>query len=350
MKLLALILALLTVVSCTTPSKPVSQLSSLDIVRINELFRIQKKVAKDVWPGFENAEFRFVVIERTNQFAINVNPLPDYYTPTSLPKSVVQEITSVAKTEVFRDAFGNKQPDAPAVLYNAYSKEMTGMHFKHSIYFVKSLDEYHRSGDKQTTEEWIHISFHELFHTYQDQFVNYDSALMKEITTPIKREIAKDDEHRKLVKKEVELLGQAACSASMTKTKANLKKALQLRSKRWAFLEKKYAFKPLQWERYDAWAEGTADYVELHLMSKFAFYQDDTLLKSDPFFDGFKEYKKEIQQAWCELISSNKKQSYWYSLGFAYALILDKLMPDWKTKKLDSKLFFDAYFKELKVL
>ncbi len=48
------------------------QISTADINRINEIFRIQSIAAKNVWPGFENADFKFVLIGQNYQWAVNV--------------------------------------------------------------------------------------------------------------------------------------------------------------------------------------------------------------------------------------------------------------------------------------
>lgn len=326
------------------------RLQSLDINRVNEIFRIQSIAAKDIWPGFEKAKFRFILVGQKYQWAVNVDPMPSYYKALPIPESLNKEITSLGVTEKYRDEFGIKQSDAPEILYNSYSKEMTDLHFKHSIYLVKTLDEYHRMGDKQDVEEWVHISLHELFHTFQDQYINYTPELLKAIIIPLKKSITKDAEHTELLKPEVELLAKAACSESLKEIKMHLKTALQLRQKRWAFIEKKYSLKPERWERFDSWAEGTAHYVEHMIMSKMSLYKNDTLLVRDPFFSKFNEYTEENKTNWCSRIASNKKKSYWYSLGFSYALILDRLMPDWKSKGFDNELFFDAFFKKLNII
>ena len=353
MKILMLVAVLMGLASCsTTPVKESESehLRSLDVNRINEIFRIQSIAAKDVWPGFEKAKFRFILVGQKYQWAVNVNPMPSYYRALPIPEALNKEIVSLGVTEKYRDEFGAKQTEAPEVLYNSYSKEMTGLHFKHSIYLVKTLEEYHRIGDKQAAEEWIHISLHELFHTFQDQYVNYTPELLKAITIPLKKNITKDIEHTELLKPEVELLAKAACSSSSIEAKRYLKSALKLRQKRWAFIEKKYNVKPERWERFDSWAEGTAHYVEHQIMSKMSFYKNDTLLVRDQLFSKFNEYTQENNVNWCSRIASNKKRSYWYSLGFSYSLILDKLMPDWKTKGFDNELYFDAFFKKLNLL
>lgn len=339
--------------SCSTApvaSTEPEQLQALDINRINEIFRIQSIAANDVWPGFGKAKFRFILVGQKYQWAINVDPMPTYYKTLPIPDSLNKEITSLGVTEKYRDEFGTKQIESPEILYNSYSKEMTDLHFKHSIYLVKTLDEYHRIGDKQDAEEWVHISLHELFHTFQDQYVNYTPELLKSITIPLKKNITKDAEHTEMLSPEVELLAKSACSASKKNAKKYLKSALQLRQKRWKFIEKKHAINPVRWERFDTWAEGTAHYVEHMIMSKMSLYKNDTLLARDPFFSKFNEYTEENRSNWCARIASNKKRSYWYSLGFAYSLILDKLMPDWKTKGFDNELFFDAFFKKLNLI
>lgn len=353
MKMVILGVFLFNLASCTTASvtnlEP-EQLSSLEINRINELFRIQAIVGKEVWPGFEIEKFRFILVGQKNQWAINVEPLPSYYKALVVPESLNKQVTSLAVTEKYRNEFGEKLNEAPEILYNAYSKEMTGMHFNHSIYLVKTLDEYHRIGDKQAAEEWIHISLHELFHSFQDKYVNYTSDFLKAIVIPLKKSIVKDTEHTELLKPEVELLAKAACSTSIKETKKYLKHSLQLRKKRWLYIEKKYQVKPERWERYDSWAEGTAHYVEHQIMSRVSAYKNDTLLVGDPFFNKFNNYTEENKSTWCSRVASNKKRSYWYSLGFSYALILDKLIPDWKTKDFDKNLFFDNLFKKLNLI
>lgn len=321
-----------------------------DMNRINEIYRIQSIVSKEVWPGFENAKFRFVMIGKKYQWAINVDPMPEYYKKIDVPKSFNSGITSVGVTEIYRNEIGQKLNEAPAVIYNSFSKENTDLHYNHSIYFVKTLEEFHRIGDQQDAETWIHISLHELFHTFQDQYVRYTPEFLNSTRLPIKKTLPDDVEHNKLLLPEIKLLAKAACSTSKKEMKELLKKSLQLRKKRWAYIHKKYNISHEHWERFESWAEGTAHYTEHQIMARYPLFKNGTLLVDDPYYGKFNEYTKESPAQWCEQIASNQKRKYWYSLGFAYALILDKLIPDWKQDKFDNELFFDAFFKRLNVL
>lgn len=324
--------------------------TSLDVNRINEIYRIQESVGDQVWPGFGKAPFKFVLVGRTYQWAFNVDPLPNYYKVLELPPDLNKAVNSVAVTETYRDEFGEKKENSPETLYNSYSKEMTAGHFKHSIYLVKTLDEYHRDGDDQAVEEWIHISMHELFHTFQDQFVNYTPEFLHSIETTIKKKLRNDEGHIALLQPELALLAKASCSDSKPDIKKFMQKALKLRKKRWAYIQKNYDFNPAQWERYDAWAEGTAHYIEHMIMARVAQFEPKTLLKNDPYFRQFVSYSDESDTRWCAEIGDVSKKSYWYSLGFAYSLVLDKIQPEWKSEKPDKKMFFDSNFKKLGLL
>lgn len=327
----------------------VEKIPDEDIVRVNEIYRIQSIVAKEVWPGFEKAKFRFVMIGQKYQWAINIDPLPEYYNKIVVPKSFNSEVASIGVTEIYRNEIGKKFEEAPEVIYNASSKENTDLHYKHSVYFVKSLEEFHKIGDKQDAETWVHISLHELFHTFQDQYINYTPEFLNSTSVPIKKTLPDDVEHNKFLLSEVKLLAKAACSNSTKETKSFLNKALQLRKKRWNYVHKKYKISIEHWERFESWAEGTAHYVEHQIMARYPQFKQGTLLINDLYYSKFNEYTVESQDKWCERIALHQKRKYWYTLGFAYALILDKLLPDWKHGEFDNELFFDAFFKKLGV-
>ena len=85
-------------------------------------------------------------------------------------------------------------------------------------------------------------------------------------------------------------------------------------------------------------------------MARVSKYETQTLLRNDPFFRQYASYQGEGVTRRCAEIGDVAKKSYWYSLGFAYSLILDKLSPDWKSKSFDKKLFFEEKFKKLGLL
>ena len=318
-----------------------------DVARMKEIQRIQKAAAAEAWPGFEAAPMRMIFVDENLQWAFNVDPLPSYYKAIEVPDDLKSIFRTAAVTESFRDEVGVKSTKVPDALYRTFSSAQTEQHFQHSIYFVKSLDDFHRSGDRMDAEEWVHISLHEIFHTFQDGFVNYTPEFVKRTSVSYKSTIREDNDHSALLGPELKLLAEAACAKTVEKVKLGLKKALALREKRWAFIEKKYGVSPRHWERFDAWAEGTAHYTEHKIMSRWSDYASKTELRNDPFFAGFSKYQSENEANWCARIAENKKRSYWYSIGFAYSLILDRLYPNWKNVPLNQELFLDGYLNSL---
>jgi hypothetical protein len=356
MKILSVIL-LLAVLGCahreTVP--PLSaetqnpyELSNEDVLRLQELARIRSLVGEEAWPGFGKEELGMVLVGSQNQWALDIDEPPKYYVKVGVPLNLHESVQTMSITKAFRDWRGELLPEAPASLYRAFSKEQTGNHYRQSVFFVKSLSEYHRTGDKMSSETWLHISLHELFHVYQDRYVKYTPEFMKAVDVPFKEKIRDDPEHEKLFEPELKLLAEAVCNPDAKKMKKQVKAAMKLRQKRWDYITKKYGMKPDTWERYDAWAEGTAYYVEHQIMSKWAQYAEQSLLLKDQAFEGFKDYKYENKEAWCETVGM-KKKSYWYSLGFAYSLIMDRMDIAWKTKR-PSAQFFDGYFKDLDLM
>lgn len=342
-------------VSCThKPHRPAATarplLEDQEIARIQELYRVWKLAGHKAWPGFNSANFslRFILISKNSQWAINVNPLPAYYSKVEVPGPLQGFVNSLAVTEPYRNEFGEKESSLPVEMHRSLPPEYTRFHFKHSIYFVTSIEGFQTEGQTISADDWIHISLHELFHNYQDQFVNYSPEFTKEITFPYGDKLKKDQKHNSYLVSELKFLAQAACGANRKQILQNLNQALRIRNQRWKYAEKKFGVSFRTWERYQTWAEGTARYVEHEVMSMWPMYANSSELKSDPSFKNYEAYKAESLNNWCHEIAAYS-HSYWYDLGFAYALILNKLDPNWKTKRPDQSLFFDGYFRTLEL-
>lgn len=337
--------------SCThNPHRSAATASPLlddyEIARIQELYRVWNIAGHKAWPGFSNSNFnlRFILISKTEQWAINVDPLPLYYSKVEVPSPLQGFVNSLAVTEPYRNEFGEKESSFPVEMHRSLPPEFTNFQFNHSIYYVTSIDGFQTEGQTISADEWIHISIHELFHNYQDQFVNYSPKFSKEITFPYGETLKKDQKHNSYLISELKFLAQAACSADRKQILQSLKRSLRIRKQRWNYVETKFGFSIKTWERYQTWAEGSARYVEHEVMSMWPMYANNSVLKSDPTFKNYEGYKAESLNSWCREIAAYS-HSYWYDLGFAYALILNKLDPTWKAKQPDQSLFFDGYFR-----
>ena len=174
-------------------------LSADDSERILQIYRTQRAIGDDVWPGFANAPVRMVLVDKNMQWAFNIQPQPEFYTSIPVPALLKQYVQSAAFTEPYRNEVGVKLPSPPSLLYNVYSAAQTENHFQQSVYFVKTLSEFHAVGDKMTSDEWVYISLREIFHTFQDQYVNYTPDFIQDITYLHKYELRGDKELIKLL-------------------------------------------------------------------------------------------------------------------------------------------------------
>ena len=105
-------------------------------------------------------------------------------------------------------------------------------------------------------------------------------------------------------------------------------------------------------ENLKEWEEGLAKYTELtmwRLAATTSGYGPLSAILKDP---GFKNYAN-YQQRWFQEIEQIKREAneqgdarFYYS-GLAQAAILDKLMPDWKTKILDRDGFLEDLLMEI---
>lgn len=351
MKNLALFF-LIFVTSCThVPSRTTATappiMGDQDIARIRELYRVWKFTGEKAWPGFNNEKFdlSFILISKNLQWAVNVNPLPNYYTLVEIPDGLKGYLKSLAVTESYRNEFGEKLI-LPVEMHRSLPAEYTKFHFKHSVYFVTTIEGFKTEGQTVTADDWVHISLHELFHNYQDQFVNYSPELSKVITISMAEELIKDRKHNDYLVSELQFLAKAACGKNKTEILNNVGRAFQIRSYRWDYVDRNFGFSLATWERYQTWAEGSAHYVEHKIMLMWPLYANNSELKSDPYFKNYEAYKSESQEKWCYEIAGYSHR-YWYDLGFAYALILDKLDLPWKTRSPRQPLFFDGYFRSL---
>ena len=337
--------------SCATKladnSSSLTGLPDLEAQRLAELFRIKAAFGDKVWSGFGSHLARLVLVGSEHQWLINGEQVPVYYIPIELPTALAAQMKSLYVTPAFRDELGHLHAEAPKILFNAYSKEQTRGHFRHSIFFIKTIGEYHRAGDWMTSDEWIHVALHELFHTFQDDLMDYTEKELLALATPLKKNLVDDADHRALVLKELRLLGEAVCIKSSKKSVQSLDDALTLRRERWRWIQEKYKQSPEFWERYEVWAEGTARYVEKKLMTLYEHYSKDTLLQGDPEFRGYKSYADSNSTTWCKEIMAGERKTYWHLLGFGYALALDRHDPNWKKKPVKSPLFLDSLLEKI---
>ena len=107
----------------------------------------------------------------------------------------------------------------------------------------------------------------------------------------------------------------------------------------------------LNYERRFEWLEGLAKYVELAIWeqaSQSSGYLPISDMVNDPDFKGYETFKshwnREIQQAKSQ--SQKEGDVRFYYTGMAQAFLLDRLMPDWKSKIMSDGVWLEDLLRQ----
>jgi len=341
----------LTLASCSSLEKSEStKMPDVQVNRLAELNRQIQSVGDLIWPGFGDFPRKIVLVDFRDQWALNIKRLSEFYRPVAVPGSLTPFVNMASWTRSFRDEHGVQHEKPRKFLANSYFPESTNNHFQETIFFLNTLEVFHSNGDNWSADDWVNISVHELFHNFQDSKFSYTQEILNAAFDRTFQKQNEDLEVRALLVRELNLLADAVCNENLKAKVALLKKVLGLRKVRWRIALKKFGADPAPGERFAVAIEGTARYAEEFAMAYVAQYQNDTLLKNDPFFENFSAYhKRSDKNFWCEQIrafSKRKGEKFWYPMGFAYSLILDDLAPGWKESLYSSNKFFDSFFEK----
>ena len=311
-----------------------AQFDEKDTIRLREVERLAEQVATSTWPDFADQHLRGVLIDSRNQYAVNIDPMPSYY------RSISTEGTwfdSFGITDSYRDENGQRQT-LPQFVFQSVPAYFTNGHYKQTILMMLTLSQFHQNGDQMSANEWAVIGVHELFHNYQDTLVPLTDDNASITDGYVAERALASSTHKSKVQTELNLLADAVCSSDDSAARSLLQQAKQARESRWQWVQSQFGDDIKSWERYQIWAEGTATYVERKTQALYESTMSDSLLLDDPHHST----DLRIPQDPCAEIR-NIGEYYWYAMGYAQSLLLDRLAPGWKAKAVDTSLFLDAH-------
>lgn len=102
----------------------------------------------------------------------------------------------------------------------------------------------------------------------------------------------------------------------------------------------------IEYEQQREWLEGLARYVELETWRQASLaddYQPILALQDDRDFDGYAAFNKRWTQEIDQIgrMADDHGDGRFYYSGMAQAVLLDRLLPDWKTQALIDGVFLD---------
>lgn len=347
-------------------SQTVDRLSQPEKARLTEFFHVRQTLGSAVWPGWGDAGIPLVVYNETYAFLVGYpgSPPPDGW--VKAPQ--------------------NKQQGGPW-------KPVSGDTFNGQVYYRQHLP---ASGETPqaftvrvgttwaaslTTKEWMTISLtnqlrqdlpaplrpifpyrlaiclliggsdlyvtmlaHESFHAYQgivapERLAAAETAVRQENNYPWD-----DADLQAAWQTELDLLQAALAADSEGETAVIAQQFLQQRQQRRQEFGLEGAL--ADYERQREWLEGLAKYVELEIWRRAAAtpgYEPAAALAADPDFARYAGFEKRWAQEAAQMgrMAGDEGDGRFYYSGMAQAVLLDRLLPDWKEQALADDVFLE---------
>lgn len=199
------------------------------------------------------------------------------------------------------------------------------------------------------TETYIGALAHETFHAYQGMEAP-QRLYAVELAAPVESRYPWDDEVAEAAwQAELDTLHRAVKASSDAETAHLAQEFLARRTERRE--ASALSGEMVDFERQREWLEGLAKYAELSIQLEAALDEDYSPvpeIHNDPDFHGYRSRQRFWEQQVEEirrLMGRSGAVRFYYS-GFAQALLLDRLMPDWKVGVWDDDVWLEDLLAE----
>lgn len=324
------------------------QLPALDKARLAEALHLKSVLGNQVWPGWGDTQFPIIIWNHAYEFLVGYPVQPPagweavpgdifdsrvyYRRPAEDPQNFAIPIgdlwagSMATKTEMdaflistFKDIFPSplKQVFPYRLLIQPSETQIGGV--LHEDFHVYELKTAHARLDEA-----------ERVHSYGDQ---YEAAARSYVTE---------------LKQESGLLADALAARSDSEAADLVRKYLHSRDTR----RRAYNLDPtlVPYERWLEWEEGMAKYVEvasLRLAYQTADYSALPEMAADPYFKSYDTFKRRWSQEMTQLRNfSGSQETRFYTIGMAESFLLDRLMPDWKTRIMLEGVFLEDLLRQ----
>jgi hypothetical protein len=321
------ILCVVLSLDCNSQSYP--KMRTEDRIRIHEAEFLCKKFGNQVWPGFTRVPFTIMLVYDTTEFLINcAKPGPEF-------KST--GFDSILNTQVFIRRAMN--PDNLLATFPAINGQNC---------IVVGTPE--KTGLSSTA--WIITLLHEHFHHYTYQDPNY----YKDVN---KLKLSKGDNtgmwmlnypfpyDNTSVIKDYNRFSRALHDVLKSLDSDNFELFLQTYAKARTGFKKGLRPDDYKYFSFQVWQEGVARYTEFKFLETMEKYKPSAQIQELPDYIPYEQYKEQLYKQELENLISYKlpeqKRTCFYPIGFAEAMILDYLNPNWKKGYLKKKFYMEKY-------
>lgn len=195
------------------------------------------------------------------------------------------------------------------------------------------------------SDGYISALAHESFHAYQGTVAPQRLAAAERIAPQGDADYPwADASLQEAWQGELDLLAQALQAQTETETAALAQQFLAQRAARRESAGLSATL--VDYERQREWLEGLARYVELEIWRQASLaegYDPSAALQDDPDFSEYgtfdRRWSQEIDQM--KRMAGDEGDGRFYYSGMAQAVLLDRLMPGWKSEALDDGVFLE---------
>lgn len=365
--LLVLVTAVLAFSNRTLPteSTQVATLSDAEKARLAEVMQVRQQLGNKVWPGWETAVIPIIVYNEAYAFLLGYPNPPDGWINVST-----------------NEPHGDTWERVPDDLFNGeayYRQPLPASGETPQAFTVRVGEQWVAT---MQTKEWMTISLHNQFRTELPSFLKpifpyqiatglflrgsdgYISAIIHEsfhayqgtvapqrlvaAETAVSRSESRypwdDAAMQDAWQAELDLLATAVQAETDAETADLAQQFLAQRTQRRQTAG--LASGLIAYEQQREWLEGLARYVELETWQQASLttaYQPIAALQDDPDFDGYTTFDKRWAQEIDQIgrMADDEGDGRFYYSGMAQAVILDRLLPDWKTQALADSVFLE---------
>jgi hypothetical protein len=191
------------------------------------------------------------------------------------------------------------------------------------------------------TDGYVCLLEHEIFHAHQGSLAPVRLAAAERAAALEGPYDAVDPRMEEAWRPELALLARCLGSATRAQRRELAIQFLAERSARRA----RQALRPalIDYERHREWLEGLAKYVELDAWrwaSSTPGYRPFPTLAGDPGFRGYRGFDRKRSQEVIQIRWSRGDVRF-YSAGLAQAMLLDSLMPGWKSRAFEDDTWLE---------
>lgn len=352
-----------------TESSQVATLSDAEKARLAEVMQVRQQLGERVWPGWETAVIPIIVYNEAYAFLLGYPNPSDGWINVSTNKSHGRAWERVPD-DLFNGEAYYRQPlpasgETPQAFTVRVGKQWVAtMHTKewmtismHNQFrdelpsFLKPIFPYQIATGLflRGSDGYISLLSHESFHAYQGTVAPDRLAAAETAVSRSESRYPWDDATlQDAWQTELDLLATAV-QAKTNAEMANLtQQFLVQRTQRRQVTGLDSGL--IDYEQQREWLEGLARYVELETWRQAALaegYRPVSALLDDPNFDEYatfdKRWSQEIDQI--RRMADDEGDGRFYYSGMAQAVILDRLLPDWKAQALADGVFLEDLLK-----